>query len=264
MLKRRRGLVRMGLAALIGVLLTTGLTVDTAAAETVRGDLKGRFDGDVKITYEDIEYRQRKRMTTALFLGIAPDENGESYRPEMLILLAIDDGRKLVVPLRLDCGLLEIQEGEAEADESCLEYAVDPDDIKAGCEGILRAVNGLLPAEVIEHYIALDLRGLSVIDGLDSEDYENRLRAVKRQVETMPSGALNDLFGEMSDYIVTDMKSGALMKIIDKADRYERTAMIDVMLEENWNQEDADSILFSEEAFLKLAVDIFFEENTLW
>jgi hypothetical protein len=141
------------------------------------------------------------------------------------------------------------------------------EDDEAGCLQMLSVVNGMLPLQMMEHYLALDSDGLTEYDPGETEGltaaeiFKNRLKTLKAQAETYSTDQLNDLFYELSDYIVTDMKSGAIMKIIDKADRYEILSSIHVPGEYVMEGDAAAAFVPDEAALQEIVMSTFLEEN---
>ena len=128
-------------------------------------------------------------------------------------------------------------------------------------------VNAMLPLEPVQHYLSLDSDALTAYDPGDTdgltaaEIFKSRLKILKAQAETYSTDQLNDLFYELSDYIVTDMKSGAIMKIIDKADRYEIFSSIHVPGEYVMEDDAAVAFIPDEAALNEIVIDAFLEEN---
>lgn len=247
------------------VLIMLFATCAVASAETERGNLADRFDDEVVLVHREIEYRLRSRMTTMAFVGVVKDEAAQCYRSEMLILLAVDDNQKLMTPIMIEEAILgepiEIPSASGSEEKASLP---EIDGVKEMCEGILQRINAFLPAELIEHYVVMDLDGLSVMDGLDTDDYENRMRAIKAQAEGMSSGEISDLMARLSDYLVTDMKSGAFIKIIDKSERYERSSTMRWETAETLTEEEQEALLYEPEVFTDMVVKVFFEEKFDW
>ena len=111
---------------------------------------------------------------------------------------------------------------------------------------------------------------MTVIDGIEPSDgyveaeYKERLHAIKAKAEASTTDEINGMFNALSGYIVTDMKSGALMKIVDKLDLYEGQPTIPLpVLEEN--MEDGQvRLAVDEDAVLPAVLDVFYEEYAAW
>ena len=261
------------LACWLAVLM---LGVCTAHAETERGDLSARFGGEVVLTHQDTEYQVRKRLTNVLFMGMELDEETQKYEAVMLILLSLDDNQKLMTPIMLDC----MKECVSAAEDVSAENVLDEEalteenatlgtvisryeDVKEGAEALVSEVNALLPDALIEDYLALDLAGLKLLDGREDAEYEARMRAIASQFTDVSNGDINRLLEELSPYLITDMKSGALMKVVDKSERYERKSMLRLCLSEETVQSNPKLTLWTDEVWTDTIIETFLEEKSL-
>ena len=249
---------RILLAVFALFLLISMLTA--SLAETERGDLNERFSDEITVEYADIVYRLRDRLTTVMFAGFAADDAGE-YVPEMLLLLAVNDNEKLMSPIWIECALLP--EYIPIYKDVAAEF-IEIEGVDIRCEELLGMANALMPAELIEHYIALDLASLELLDGLDTPNYTERIKALKAQLEQSSSEQLDEMFDRMSGHIVTDMKSGALIKIADKAERYDRRPTVRFVKQPDIDNPDDSEVAYSQDAMLEFAVKVFFEEKQIW
>lgn len=253
-----RGLAVCTLACMAGTV---------ACAETVQGDLTDRFGDIPTVEYNGIEYRVRNRLTTVLVMGAADEtaeETAGERRAEFVALLVVDDDAKTITPIQID-SLALAQSGETEMTMREI-FGLGEDD-EGGCLQLLSTVNAMLPLESVQHYLSLDSDALTAYDPGDTdgltaaEIFKSRLKILKAQAETYSTDQLNDLFYELSDYIVTDMKSGAIMKIIDKADRYEIFSSIHVPGEYVMEDDAAVAFIPDEAALNEIVIDAFLEEN---
>lgn len=246
------------LALAIGVIL--GVTGIYVCAEEARVDMSERLN-DAVLEYGKTRYRQRKRLTTLLFLGVASGAPGdEDETVEFLMMIAVDDARKRITPIRLDPG---VADGSEAGENSAVLPSEEEDAEKLRCERVLSAVNALLPETLAEYYLALDEEGLCVLDGqtADSAGFEERARAIARQMEQVSTREASALLSDLSDYICTNMKSGALMNVVDKADRYEIADALDMaglapQQTEGGAASDAD-----ETEWMEAIIDVFYEES---
>lgn len=252
------------------------LSVPAVAETAERGNLSERFGDIAALEYNGVTYRVRNRITVALMMGTVgepTDEAGSDYA-EMMYLLVIDDDQKIYTPIRISSDVWVDWEGSElwpEAGEVQLRalYSMGADE-NDGCSLILQKLNEILGEELVENYAALDLGRLTVIDGIEPSDgyveaeYKERLRAIKAKAEASTTDEINGMFNALSGYIVTDMKSGALMKIVDKLDRYEGQPTIPLpVLEEN--MEDGQvRLAVDEDAVLPAVLDVFYEEYAAW
>ena len=200
-------------------------------AETVRGDLTARFAGKPTMELDGETLTLRGRVTTALLVGMIPREEGrEAY---LIALVAEDDNRKLVSPVWLEGG------AAAEAFEAA-------EDAETGCRVAIEALQGAMPGVEIDYFVCLNLQGISEGEEMDEQRLRERVSALRAEIETASSAEIQALYKQMEPYIVTDMKSGAMMKFLDKADRYERR--------ESVHLDERD-----ETAARRLMADVFYE-----
>ena len=255
-----------GLKRFISICLMLMMLCAAASAETDRGDLSQRFGSETVLTHQETEYRQRKRMTNVLFMGLEKNEEEQTYETVMMIVLAIDDNRKLITPIMLDC-TREIDSLSEEETRVTLGTVISScEDVKEGALQTVEALNTMFPAATITDYIALDLAGLSLMDGKNDADYESRMRAIAGRYTDFSVGDMNKLLEELSPYLTTDMKSGAMMKVVDKTDRYERKSTLRLSMQVELNAdgiaEDSRLTLWTDEVWLDTMIETFLEENS--
>ena len=259
---------------LLVVLICFGMSATAETAE--RGNLSERFDNIVALEYNGVTYRIRNRITVALMMGtIAEESDGtETDYAEMMYLLVIDDDRKIYTPIRIASAAWVDWEGSElwpEAGEVQLRtlYSMGSDE-NVGCSLIVQKINEILGDELLENYAALDLGRLTVLDGIEPSggyveaEYKERLRAIKAKAESSSTDEINEMFNAMSGYIVTDMKSGALMKIVDKVDRYEGQPTVPLPVVEEIMEDGQVRVTVDEQAVLPAILDAFYEEYTAW
>lgn len=275
----------MGYKRLLSAALLLMMMFCSAGAAEDYVDLSDRFSDVVTFEYEDQTYYLKERVTTVLAACINADpQDGATL--ELLLLLAVNDNAKTATLLQLDGAMpADWLEGES---RSLNEIFSAEDGLNAGCERMVSVLNGLFPSEIISGYIALDEAGLPLLDGIENDD-ENvtgdalveRLRAIKNGASDASTSELNDMLASLGDYIVTDMKSGALMKIVDKMDRYDvghRIPMPVVGAEEpqagsgeepeeatdSAPQADAEPPVLDADAFAALMIEIYFDDEPMW
>lgn len=249
---------------LASFLLLTGIL--TCSAETY-GDLEARFADVPKLDYNDTTYYMNSRMTTVLVMCAAKNAEGQLDAPQMIALLTIDDDAKYVYPLLLDRNTVQDWAEGENAGKTVAENFAAGEDAEAACLAMAELVNGLFPEPVIEHYVLFDVAGLTTMDGIENNDENiaqdallDRMRAIKAEYDAMPLGDYQDLFSELSDYIVTDMKSGAMMKVIDKCDRYDRDHLSPMPA-----AEDENGNLYIDQALLTdKIVGMYYNDEPLW
>ena len=249
---------------LLGFLLVMllGISAVTANAETVRGDLSERFNDVPKIEYEGQTYSLKNRITTVLAMGIGQDEAGNP-RTDVNFMLVVDDNAKTfsVIEIPSDTLVQVSREDGTLWNMRFQDVYAQGEDPDAGGMKTVEILNGVLGDTRVEHYLAFDAEGAAVLDiELASiEDTKERLKAMMTLVEEMDSDQLNDTYKLLGDYIITDMKSGAVMKIIDKMDRYEvlpRTTLPGAQ----YNANDGGTLYVADvNEILKFCVNTFYE-----
>ena len=116
----------------------------------------------------------------------------------------------------------------------------------AGCQAAVEALQGAMPGVEIDDYACLNLQGISEGEEMDEQRLRERVSALRAEVETASSAEIQTLYKQMEPYITTNMKSGAMMKFLDKADRYERSESVHL------DEQD-------EAAMNRLLADVFYE-----
>lgn len=225
-------------------------------------DLNERFSGVTTFERDGATYYLKERLTTVLAACVGVDAQG-APRLELTVLLTADDNAKTVTLWQLDGGMrAEWPEG-AESLNAVLASGATPGE---GLARVAAAVDGLFPAPVIDGYIALDVQGLPLLDGVENDGVNtsgdalvNRLRAIRDGASGASVNALSGMLTSLGDHVMTDMKSGALMKIADKADRYEvgHRIPLPVVGAEDAPELDAD-------AFAALMLETFFNDQSMW
>ena len=271
-----RGLIGLlMICILICIVNVAGAQAETAAGEQsadVQSELENRFNDVPTLEYNGITYRLKNRLTTVLILGTARETEGAETgvpRAEFVAMLVVDDNAKTITPVQIDC-LTPVSVEGMEAAETMRTLFSGNEDQKVSADILRQGMNGLMNEEILEHYLTLDIDSLEEYDALSAPEenetpkavMKRRLKALLAQAESANSDQLNDMFVSMSDHIVTDMKTGAIMKIIDKTDRYEVKSSVYVpgsyVLENEQEVFDVD-----EAAFLDIIVNTFYEEK-IW
>lgn len=272
----KRGLIGLlVLCILICVVNVAGAQAETAAAEQsadVQSDLENRFNDVPTLEYNGVTYRLKNRLTSVLILGTALETEGAEIgvpRAEFVAMLVVDDNARTITPIQIDC-LAPVSVEGMEAAETMRTLFSRNEDQKASADILRQGMNGLMSEEILEHYLTLDIDSLESYDAVSAPEenetpkavMKRRLKALLAQAESASSDELNDMFVSMSDHILTDMKTGAIMKIIDKTDRYEVTDSVYVpgsyVLENEQEVFDVD-----EAGFLDIIVNTFYEEK-IW
>lgn len=275
----KRGLIGL----LILCLLILVLNVAGAQAEAVepedaqssaQNELENRFSDIPTLEYNGVNYRLKNRLTTVLIMGTARETaevDKGAVRAEFIAMLVVDDNAKTITPVQIDSLTPVAVEGMETAEPMRTLFSAGEDQ-HISCDMLRQGMNGLLQAEILEHYLSLDIDALEPYDALavveEGDDQtpkavmKRRLEALKAQAESSNSDELNDLFTSLSDHIVTDMKTGAIMKIIDKADRFE--VLPSVYVPGVYALENEKEIFVVDEAgFQEIIINTFYEEN-IW
>lgn len=213
---------------LIPILLILALLFGSfAAAENAQADLQARFGGQATWEYEGKDYCVKKRLSTMLAAICQDDELLLAY------LIAVDDNARRIVPIALDIAApLLSPDGDAFAQIYALHTPPqDPDLSQADSDAqrLLAAVNGIFPEPLIESYLIFDADGLDLLDGgtapdpalSQAENAKKRAKAVGKELMNASGSQQMDAVNLVSPYLTSDVKTGAMVKLADKATRYE-------------------------------------------
>ena len=263
---------------IIAMLAVAALTLSCfALAEDTYIDLESRFSDIPTYEYNGVTYYQKDRMTTTLILcAELPADGGQGAgRLEIVILLVTDDDNDTAVPIQLSANMraawLEGENGE----KTLGELYASCETGEAGAAMLLETVNALFPEAVAEHFFLLDIAGLPILDGAANDDVNvtgealvERLKKIYKGVESGQSDA-NEMLSALSGYIYTGMKSGQLMKVVDKADRYDRSSRTPfpvIISDADAAAEAAAEAVLEPDlaAFEEMMISIYYEENRPW
>lgn len=207
--------------------MSIGLTACGTKVAPVRGNLEERFGNIQRLKQDEQTFYKRGRLSTVLLTGVMPDTTDGRPRTDFVAVIAINDDEKRITPIYIDGQTMVEVEGES---MPLREVFSQGDDSKENCERLQKAVDGLLGEELIENYMAVDLEGIkgiaefSMLEG----DTRERLHLLRMALQSIPSKQLNQMYGAISAYLITDMKSGAVMRVLDKTDRYEIVDTLDL------------------------------------
>ena len=262
--------------ALLMMVVFAFLTVGAAAETAERGDLSKRFGNIETIEYNGCTYRIRNRLTIALVMGTVgdgEDGTGADYA-ELMYLLVIDDDQRIYTPIQIPSSAWVNWQGSElwpETGEVQLRAMYSMvEDGNDGCRLILQKLDEILGGELIGCYAALDMDRLTLIDGIEpsevyvEQEYKDRMHAIKASAEQSSTDEINEMFNVLSGYIVTDMKSGALMKIVDKVDRYDGQPTIVLPVIEEILEDGQTRVRIDESAVLPVVLSAFYEEYAAW
>lgn len=164
------------IAAVLAGILLIGDRMEPEEVET-RGSLEGRFQPTLTLEHEGKTYaHQELDYTTILFIGVdkltldsaTMRQGGQA---DFLLLMTIDRDSRQVDMLQIDRDTIaEVQVYGAFGNPAgkrrtqiCLSYAFGTDPEKA-CQNTVKAVTELLGGIPIDHYVALDMDGMSVLN----------------------------------------------------------------------------------------------------
>ena len=239
------------------LMLALGLLTSAAMGEG-RGDLSERFADVPRVEYDGETYYLRDRMSAVMVAGLLPDEADGLPRADLAAIFVIDDNEKRITPIYIDgWTAVETGEGSMPLREVCAQGR-DPTE---SCEYMREAVNNLLGGELIESYMGIDLDGITQIAGFGGIDggTRERLHQLRLALERIPSKQLNEMYGAISGYLITDMKSGAVMRMLDKADRYEIAGTVDLPVLPG----EEEALIPDAERILELVISVFYEAELL-
>ena len=253
---KRSNLWKCALKRCLMLMLTLALLAGAALGEPVRGDLTERFASIPRLEYEGETYYLRERVSTVMLAGILPDEEDGELRTDFVALIAIDDNEKRITPIYIDGQTITEVEGESVPLREVYALGEEP---KENCLRMVDAVNGILGSELIEDYMAVDLDSITALPEFSSleGDTRQRLHMLRVILEAIPSKQLNEMYGTLSAYLVTDMKSGAVMRVIDKADRYEIAEKVDLPVLPT--EEEGAPLMPDAEQILEFVVGVFYK-----
>lgn len=245
------------------------------AAQAVQGDLQSRFSDEQAIEYQGQSYNPKNRLTTMLFAAFTPADE-QRFQLQLIYLLLADDDLDRIVPIQLDAQtLLSAPEFEGLTLDSLFnrepppeETDMTPDEVRAA--SLLEGVNSLFPSPLIESHMVLDVQGLDILDGGPSDTeadpqaaLKSRLKSILAAAEQESSSAQMDMFDSLSGYLTTDVKTGALMKMAKKAERYDvlPTQLLPGAFETNAG--NAAFYRINQEDLTPFLIEYFYEEP-LW
>lgn len=241
-----------------------GMTALAETADVIQPFTEGTIDVNGTL------YRLRKRMSSTLF--ICTEQIDSVATPGFMGILTTEDNEKTISVIYLDPRMCAEAADDAEKTTLSQTFvnALAENDARFAGEAVLAAVNGLIGEDLVEDYIVFDIAGLDIIEGLPEVDVTGlepmdsmkaRLKNAKHYAETLSSDALTDLIGDMSDYLATEMKSGALVKIADKAERYTINPSIHLEIELITDETGGEYLPLAADLLYNTLFDIFYEVN---
>ena len=238
-------------------MLALSLLPGAALGESERGNLEDRFADIIpQMEYNGETYYLRSRLSAVMVTGVLSDEEDGLPRTDFAALFVIDDNQKRITPVYIDGRTVVEVDGNSLPLREVYALGQDP---ARNCARMVAAVNGLLGGELVENYMAVDLEGItglaefSMLEG----DARERLHLLRLALQGIPSKQLNQMYGAMSAYLTTDMKSGAVMRVIDKTDRYEIAGTVDLPVLPA--EAEGDPLEPDATRILELVIDLFFD-----
>jgi len=232
-------------------------------------DLAARFE-EGTVEKDGVNYRLRKRLSSTLIICTETIEGVAT--PGFMCILSTEDNEKVISVAYLDTMVLCADEGE-NSDLTLSELFIEKlpgADPKAAGAAVLEEVNALIGETLVGDYLVFDVAGLETIEGLPEcdvtgldriESMKARLKNAKNYAETLPSDSATDLIGKLSAFLATEMKSGALIKIADKAERYQTNPSIHLEAAPETDADGREYIRLEPGRLFDTLFDIFYEVN---
>lgn len=208
---------------LVLALLGSGFSL----AENAQADLQARFGGQATWEYEGKDYCVKKRLSTMLAAICQDDELLLAY------LIAVDDNARCIVPIALDIDApLLAPNGDTFAHIYSLHTPPAENNLSqadSDAQQLLSAVNRIFPESLIESYLIFDADGFDLLDGgtapdpelTPAENTKQRAKAIGKDLMAASGSQQMDAVNLVSPYLTSDVKTGAMVKLADKATRYE-------------------------------------------
>ena len=166
--------MRRLLSFVITILLFASVAT-LALSENTDEELSERFKTNT-IEYNGVTYRPRSRIETILILGTDMREGTDptsihsQIQADFLMLLAIDDDRKTVTPIRINRDTMctipaQMLSGDFREGEGQIAIAFSSStSLVQGCELTAQAVSNLFNGIRIDHYYSLNMDGIGALN----------------------------------------------------------------------------------------------------
>lgn len=242
-----------GFGAMVLLLMLLFLPLTSALAND---QLAERFSDVPQIEWHGKTYFLRSRLTPILLVGLINNNIGDADA-EFIMLATIDDNDKAITPIIIDSRILVEIDGASFPLQKVFAGAAEPEE---GMNSMVEAINGLLGVELIYQYVSIDLTSISALPEFHdiTGDARTRLHFLRETLEHIPSEERNALYNAVSAYLITDMKSGDVMRAVDKAERYEIADEIALPLQP---LQDGGAPLPDEAAIRELLIELFFDDK---
>lgn len=237
----------------------------TAFAETM-GDLASPLNEGV-VERDGVAYRLRKRLSSTMI--VCTESVEDAAVPGFICILVTEDNEKVISNIYLDTRVLTKDEIPVTLSEKFVDVLTGTDAKTAGA-ALKESVNNLIGEPLVEDYLVFDIAGLDTIEDLPECDVTGldlissmkaRLKNAKSYAESLPSDGITDLISAMSPYLSTEMKSGALIKIADKAERYQINPSIHLDVNPVVDMAGEEYISLDGNILYEALFNIFYEVN---
>lgn len=174
-----------------------------------RGDYQERKANETTVTYDGIDYRQRKNLTSILLMGIDHDSGETGGQADFLQLIVIDDTAGTVKRLPIDrdtmtpitvLGVLGNRSGVRTAQVS-LSHGFG-DGKEQSCELTTEAVSNLLLGMPVDFYLAMNLDGIAALNDMVGGVTVTLADDFSTQDPAMTQGATLTLHGDQAEIYV--------------------------------------------------------------
>lgn len=157
--------------ALFAVLIFSAVR-SARSTDSVFGSMEGRFDSNIQMELEGATYRYREsEITNYLVMGVDRENSTDGGQADFLLLLSVDRRNGSVWPLMIDrdtmasvttYGIFFDASGEKQM-QICLAQAFHGRG-GTGSENTVEALSRLLCGAPIDHYVALDMDGIALLN----------------------------------------------------------------------------------------------------
>ena len=193
------------------------LLCGSALADTVRGDLTGRFEEPKTLEKDGETYQYRRGLTTILLMGIDTrlgyDDERVGYRnggqSDFLLLLVLDRENKTITPIHINrdvmteitiLGVLGDEVGTITT-QLCLSHGFG-DGREQSCEYTCDAVQNLFLDIDIDYYVSMNLDGISELNDLMGGVTVTINEDMSALDPAMTAGTTLTLHGDQAEYFV--------------------------------------------------------------
>lgn len=211
--KRHIGLVLLYGVILLALILV-GLIFDRNQKQDSFGSLAGRFDSEISVSHNGQTYHYRENeITNYLLIGMDDDSRDmtgyqSGGQADFLLVLSIDRRSRTITPVMIDRDTMAMvntygifgNPAGARQMQICLAQAFSGSGV-TGSENTAKAVTKLLGGVKIDHYIAMDIGGIALLnDALGgvtvtlSDDFTAIDPAMKKGATVHLDGKMAEIF----------------------------------------------------------------------